>query len=78
MSKFTVSAALAVLRLVLTLVAKVIRLIYTVMDLVDDGCLNASVSRPDWMYTLQSVLSTFESMSGHLTSVESELSEQAK
>lgn len=78
MSKITVNAALAVLRLVLVLVAKSIRLIYSVMDLVDDGCLNASVPRPDWMFTLSSVLSTFESMSGHLAGIESELSSEAK
>lgn len=73
MSKITVNAVLTVLRLVVSLTSKCIRLLYSIADLVDDGCLNASVSRPDWMLTLRSALSTFETMLGHLSSVEDEV-----
>ena len=41
MSKITINTILAVLRLVMTLVAKCIRLVYSIMDIVDDGCINA-------------------------------------
>lgn len=74
MSKITVNAVLTVLRLAVGLTAKVIRLLYTICDLVDDGCLNASVSRPDWLITLKTVLSSLESLNGHLCGVESEVS----
>lgn len=74
MSKITVNAVLTVLRLAVVLTAKVIRLLYAICDLVDDGCLNASVSRPDWLITLKTVLSSLESLNGHLCGVESEVS----
>ena len=78
MSKITVNAVLTVLRLVVALVTKCIRLLYSISDLVDDGCINASVPRPDWMVTLSSVLSTFENMYSHLSSVEDEVFNEVK
>lgn len=73
MSKITVNAVLTVLRLVVGLTTKCIRLLYSIADLVDDGCLNASIARPDWMVTLNSVLSSFETLVGHLSSVEDDV-----
>lgn len=73
MSKITINAILAVLRLALALIAKVIRLLYSVSDLVDDGCINASVSRPDWMVTLASVISSLETIGMHTSSIEDEV-----
>lgn len=73
MSKITINAVLTVLRLALCLCGKVIRLLYSVSDLVDDGCLNASVPRPDWMVSIASVISTFENLSLHMSSVEDEV-----
>lgn len=73
MSKITVNAILTVLRLVMVLVTKCIRLVYGICDLADDGCLNASVPRPDWMIALSSVLSTLESLGGELSSVEDQI-----
>lgn len=78
MSKITVNAVLTVLRLVISLTTKCIRLIYSIMDLVDDGCINASVTRPDWMITLCSALSSFESLTSHLSAVEDEVYQDAK
>lgn len=78
MSKITVNAVLTVLRLVISLTTKCIRLIYSIMDLVDDGCINASVTRPDWMITLCSALSSFENLTSHLTAVEDEVYQDAK
>lgn len=73
MSKITVNAVLTVLRLVVSLTGKCIRLLYSIADLVDDGCINASVSRPDWMITLKSAISTLETLLGHFSSVEDEV-----
>lgn len=74
MSKFTINAAIALLRLALNLLPKITRLIYSVMDLVDDGCLNASVTRPAWMISLQGVIDTLTAVGSDLTSIESEVS----
>lgn len=78
MSKITINAVLTVLRLVVTLTTKCIRLLYSISDLVDDGCINASVARPDWMITLNSVLSTFETMISHLGRVEEDVYTEVK
>lgn len=78
MSKITVNAVLTVLRLVVALTAKCIRLVYSIMDLVDDGCINASVVRPDWMITLSSVLETFRNLNGSLASIEDEVYVESK
>ena len=75
MSKITLNAALALLRFALNLIPKVVRIIYAVIDLVDDGCLNASVPRPQWMVTLNSVIDQLTAVGSDLTSVESQISE---
>lgn len=75
MSKITINAILVVLRLVLSLIAKCIRLLYSVSDLVDDGCLNNSASRPDWMVNLSFVIETLESLRVHTSSIQEEVSE---
>lgn len=74
MSKITVNAVLTVLRLVVSLTSKCIRLLYSISDLVDDGCINASVIRPDWMVSLMSVLGNLESLIGHMRVIEEEVS----
>ena len=73
MSKITINAILVVLRLGLALIAKSIRLFYSVADLVDDGCINASASRPDWMVTLMSVISSLEAIGLHASNIEDEV-----
>ena len=75
MSKITLNAALALLRFALNLIPKVVRIIYAVIDLVDDGCLNASVPRPQWMVTLNSVIDQLTAVGSDLTSVESQITE---
>lgn len=69
MSKITINAIVTVLRLALALCGKIVRLLYVVSDLVDDGCLNASVSPPDWVITLRSAISSMQSLSEHVFSV---------
>ena len=73
MSKITISAVLVVLRLSISFLAKVVRLIYTIIDLVDDGVVNQSAERPEWMQLLASAISNVEDIIGHFTSIEDEL-----
>lgn len=73
MSKITINAVLTVLRLAISLIGKVVRLLYSVSDLVDDGCINASVPRPEWMVSLCSVISTLENLQIHTSSVEDDV-----
>lgn len=75
MSKVTISAILAVVRLVLNLISKAVRMIYTVIDLCDDGCINNSIPRPDWVTSLLAVIDTLESVGSEMTSVESKISQ---
>lgn len=70
MSKITISAVLYCLRISISFVEKVIRLIYTVIDLIDDGCINSSVQRPSWVPHLIAALNTLESVGAQLSGVE--------
>lgn len=74
MSKITINAVFTVVRLVISFMAKCIRLLYAISDLVDDGCVNASVTRPDWMVSISSVLANLESLIGHMRVVEENIS----
>lgn len=76
MSKFTINAALTLLRFALNLLPKVVRVIYAVIDLVDDGCLNGSVPRPSWINALQGVIDTLTAVGSELTTVEGQLSNE--
>lgn len=73
MSKITISAILAVLRLVLTSISKAVRLVYSIIDLCDDGCINNSVVRPDWVHSLIAVIDSLESIGSEVTRVESQI-----
>lgn len=73
MSKITVNAVLTVIRLLASLLSKCIRLGYAVCDLVDDGCINASVPRPDWVVAVNSLISTLENLACHTSQIEDEV-----
>ena len=73
MSKITINAVLTVLRLVIFSITKASRLIYAIMDLVDDGCINESVTRPDWMIVLTRALESLQSISTDLNRVQDEV-----
>lgn len=75
MSKVTISAILAVVRLVLNLISKAVRLVYSVIDLCDDGCINNSIPRPEWVSSLLAVIDTLESVGSEMVSVESKISQ---
>lgn len=76
MSKFTINAAIALLRFALNLIPKVIRVLYSVIDLVDDGCLNGSCPRPEWLAQLSNVIDTLTSVGSDLTQVETRISNE--
>lgn len=73
MSKITISAVLTVLRLLISFLGKSVRLIYTIIDLVDDGCRNNSAELPEWLSVLSSAINTVEDVITHLSTVEDEL-----
>lgn len=73
MSKITINAVLTLLRLVIAIVGKAIRVIYAISDLVDDGCINASAPRPEWMSVLSQALVSLQSLGSSLTSIEEDV-----
>lgn len=73
MSKITLSAILTILRVVLTLGEKILRTVYTILDIVDDGVINASVSRPEWYDKVVCAIGNIERALSSLTSVQDEL-----
>lgn len=73
MSKITINAVLTLLRLVIAIVSKSIRVIYAITDLVDDGCINNSVPRPNWMSVLSQALTSLQSVGSSLVSIEEDV-----
>lgn len=73
MSKITISAVLTLLRLVMLLISKGIRVIYAITDLVDDGCINNSAPRPEWMVVLSQALVSLQSVGSSLSSIEDDV-----
>lgn len=55
------------------LLSKGSRLVYSVIDLCDDGIINQSVPRPDWYEYLVRVLSLLEDATSTLSSIEDNL-----
>lgn len=60
MSKITISAILTIIRIALSLGEKLVRAIYMVLDIVDDGIVNNSVQKPDWYERVVSAISNIE------------------
>lgn len=77
MSKITISAVLTLLRFVMAVIAKSIRVIYAIIDLVDDGCLNNSAPRPSWMSVLSQVLVSLQSVGNSLSSIEVDVCDES-
>ena len=73
MPKITISAILVLIRLAIGLISKGIRLVYSVLDLCDDGVLNNSVERPAWYEHLVRVLSLLEDAVSSLSNLEDNL-----
>lgn len=78
MSKFTISAILGVLRVLIGALSRCSRLIYAVIDLVDDGCLNASVLRPQWYDLLRGCLDSLDAILSHVNGISGELGNESR
>lgn len=73
MSKITLSAILTLIRLVIVLLSKGARLIYSVIDLCDDGIINQSAQKPAWYDRVISVIGSIEESAAALSSIEDEI-----
>lgn len=73
MSKITLSAVLTLLRLGIVLVNKVVRLVYSIIDLCDDGIINQSADKPVWYDRVIAVIGALEESATSLSSIEDEI-----
>lgn len=73
MSKITLSAILTLIRLVIVLVGKGVRLVYSIIDLCDDGIINQSADKPSWYDKAVSVIGSLEESAAALSSIEDEI-----
>lgn len=70
MSKITLSAILSLIRLAIVLLSKGSRLIYSVVDLCDDGIINQSAVKPEWYEKAIQVINSLEEASQSLSNIE--------
>lgn len=70
MSKITLSAVLTLIRLAIVLLGKGVRLVYSVIDLCDDGIVNQSAEKPAWYEHAVRVISLLEDASSSLSGIE--------
>lgn len=76
MSKITLSAILTLIRLAIVLLSKGVRLVYTIIDLVDDGVINQSAERPEWYENTIHVISLLEDATSSLSGIEDSINLQ--
>lgn len=70
MSKITLQAVLTLIRLAIVLLSKGVRLVYSVIDLCDDGIINQSAERPSWYEHVVRVISLLEDATSSLSGIE--------
>lgn len=73
MSKITLSAICTLIRLAVVLFGKGVRLVYSIIDLCDDGIVNQSADKPAWYDKVVSIIGTLEDALSSLSSVEDEI-----
>lgn len=73
MSRITLSAILTLIRLVIVLLGKGVRLVYSIIDLCDDGIINQSAQKPAWYDKAVSVIGALEDSASTLSSIEDEI-----
>lgn len=73
MPKVTISAILTIIRIVLSLLLKVARMSYSVLDLLDDGIINQSAEKPAWYQSVVSFISQIENATSSLSMIEDEI-----
>lgn len=73
MSKITLSAILTLIRLGIVLIGKGVRLVYTIIDLCDDGIVNQSAEKPAWYDRAIQVINSLEESAHVLSTIEDEI-----
>lgn len=73
MSKITLSAVLTLLRLGIILANKCARLVYSIIDLCDDGMINQSAEKPQWYDRALAVIGALEESATSLSAIEDEI-----
>lgn len=73
MSKITLSAILTLIRLAIVVISKGARLIYSIVDLCDDGIINQSAEKPSWYEKACEIIGTLENATQSLSSIEDEI-----
>lgn len=73
MSKITLEAILTLLRLAIVVSSKAARLIYTVVDLCDDGIINQSAEKPAWYEHLVRIIRLLEDATSSISNIEDEI-----
>lgn len=74
MSKITISAILTIIRILFTLGEKLVRGLYMILDICDDGIVNLSVPRPTWYETVVRTINNVELALHDISNVSDELS----
>lgn len=73
MSQITLSAILTLIRLAIVLLSKGARLVYSVVDLCDDGIINQSYEKPAWYAHIIRVITLLEDATSSLSNLEDNL-----
>lgn len=78
MSKITLSTILTLVRIILSFGEKVVRLIYSIVDICDDGIINGSVDKPAWYDQLIRIINNIEMSFRELGEVSDEISTESR
>lgn len=75
MSKTIISLVLRLIAFALSALPKAVNSILALIDLVDDGCINNSVVRPDWITDLLDVVEQINGVGSTLTQIQNKVRE---
>lgn len=75
MSKSIISIVLRLIAFALAVLPKAVNSILALVDLVDDGCINNSVTRPEWVSDLLEIVEQINSVGSSLIQVQSKVRE---
>lgn len=75
MSKTIISVVLRLIAFALSALPKAVNSIVALVDLVDDGCINNSVTRPDWVTDLLDIVEQINSVGSSLLRIQSKVRE---
>ena len=75
MSKTIISVVLRLIAFAIAVLPKALNSIFALVDLVDDGCINNSVTRPEWVSDLISIADRISSVCSDLVDVQDKVRE---